>query len=250
MAEKYDFIVSLGENCISSGNLRRNKLQYESFPFDWIVIPFNQAVEMLQTHFAGFLELENLRLSARAENHDRYLDTVHQIEFVHDFDSDIEPIVNFEKIKNKYNRRIERLYRRINEAKSILIVVSSITPVSDGKLTEYQQRLQKIFPHCRLKLLFFELPQGEKSIKKQTISPAIEKIVISTPNPNDWNALREDYADCLRQYRLNFWSRLHYIWPDICFRLKKQFLKMAAFLVPFPAYRRHLHLKVKKNIFE
>mgnify|MGYP000095724045 CR=1 FL=1 len=250
MPRSYDFVVSLGENCISSGNLRRNKLQYESFPFDWIGISFEMAIQMLQTHFKNFLKLENLRLSARAENHDRYMDVIHQIEFVHDFDSNIDPAVNFEKVKNKYHRRIERLFQRLEQSRSILIIISSNRHLDNNILLKHWKELQAFCPQARVDLICFELPQGEKSVAETRVSEHIRRFTLTTPNPNDWNAMRDDYSRCLKSSRLKMTKRLKYLWPDFCFRFKKQLLKAAAFLIPVPEIRRRLRQKVKKNIFE
>lgn len=250
MPRQYDFIVSLGENCISSGNLRRNKLQYESFPFDWIGITLEQAVRMLKTHFKNFLELQNLQLSARAENHDRYMDVIQQIEFVHDFDSDTDPSVNFEKVKNKYFRRIERLFQRMDEARSILFVISSNRHIEDEILRQQWLELHKLCPQAKVDLICFELPQGDKSVKKCRISDQIQRFVLTSPNPNDWNALRDDYTECLKPFKLKAAIRFKYFWPDFCFHLKKQLLKAGAVLIPIPEIRRRLRQKVKKNVFE
>ncbi len=250
MSRSYDFIVSLGETCISSGNLRRNKLQYESFPFDWIVITLERSVQMLKTHFKNFLELQNLQLSARAENHDRYMDVVQQIEFVHDFDSDTDPSVNFEKVKNKYFRRIERIFQRMSEARSILFVISANRHIEDEILRQQWVELHKLCPQANVDLICFELPQGDKSVKNCRISEQIQRFVLTSPNPNDWNALRDDYTECLKPFKLKAAIRFKYFWPDFWFHLKKQLLKAGAVLIPIPEIRRRLRQKVKKNVFE
>ena len=250
MPRSYDFVVSLGETCISSGNLRRNKLQYESFPFDWIGITLEQAVQMLKTHFRNFLELQNLRLSARAENHDRYMDVVQQIEFVHDFDSNTDPSVNFEKVKDKYLRRIERLFQRLGESRSILFAISANRHIKDEILKQQWQELQNLCPQAQVDLICFELPQGNKSVEKHRISDHVQRFVLTSPNPNNWNDLRDDYTECLKPFKLKAAIRFKYFWPDFCFHFRKQLLKAAAFLVPIPGIRRRLRQKVKKNIFE
>lgn len=55
MKKTYDLILSIGSKCKISYNLRRRKLQLESFPFDWIYVPRISLVdELFASNFQNF----------------------------------------------------------------------------------------------------------------------------------------------------------------------------------------------------
>ncbi len=58
---KYDLIVSIGEDCACSAFLRNNKLQFPSFPFDWLMhANFETRVNLLMTNFSDFLNKDDV----------------------------------------------------------------------------------------------------------------------------------------------------------------------------------------------
>ncbi len=59
---KFDIVLSLGEDCGCTMYLRLAKLRKNSFPFDWLTnATFEQRIHLLETHFKGFLEKENMK---------------------------------------------------------------------------------------------------------------------------------------------------------------------------------------------
>ena len=47
--QSFDLFVPFGEQCITSWNLRKNNLQTESLPFDWLAhVKLNLALDLLQ----------------------------------------------------------------------------------------------------------------------------------------------------------------------------------------------------------
>ena len=127
--KKFDLVVSLGEDCACTSYLRRFNLQDFSFPFDWLTkASFETRINLLIDNFDNFLNKENLVLMQKPENtkvdnkHDYYKDTALDFYFYHDFKSNTDFEKEFTEVKNKYSRRIERLYNAIQNSERILFV--------------------------------------------------------------------------------------------------------------------------------
>lgn len=59
---KFDLVVSMGEDCACAMYLRKSSLRDASYPFDWLChATFERRIECLKNHFDGFLEKENMR---------------------------------------------------------------------------------------------------------------------------------------------------------------------------------------------
>lgn len=123
---KYDFIFSIGEACSCTSILRINDLQFQSYPLDWLYGGnIKTRTDCICNDFKDFINVEDLVKIGERENPcpcDIYLNAKNQIVFNHDFElhknlADIYPAV-----KEKYDRRIKRLYNNIQDANSILIV--------------------------------------------------------------------------------------------------------------------------------
>src|ERR1700694_5845458 len=50
----YDVPISLGSNCEVAHQLSENGYRPASYPFDWLVLPFDALCALLERHFAGF----------------------------------------------------------------------------------------------------------------------------------------------------------------------------------------------------
>lgn len=124
---KFDLIVSLGEDCACSSYLRRFALQECSFPFDWLTnAALSMRIQLLENDFDIFLKKENLHMIPRpvvSDVHcDYYEDKKTTLYFYHDFPIGIDLEESFSSVKEKYNRRIQRLYKMVNTSKKVLFV--------------------------------------------------------------------------------------------------------------------------------
>ena len=58
---KYNLFVSLGEDCACTSYLRDCKLQFASFPFDWLThASFEKRIELVCNNFKDFLNFNDL----------------------------------------------------------------------------------------------------------------------------------------------------------------------------------------------
>lgn len=108
----FDNIVSLGYLCWPARDMERLGFRSRSGPFDWVIsYEMEKVLELLENHFEGFLEYDNLYQNAEYPN--IYKDVRYNIQFNHDF-SERQSLENqLEAVQTKYKRRISRFYKDI-----------------------------------------------------------------------------------------------------------------------------------------
>lgn len=159
--QKYDLIFSLGGTCATSKQLRYRKLQFKSFPFDWLFHVderlFLFVADYFKTGFKDWFKKENLQeLSADERGnskHDQYKDIVSGFRFIHDFFKKYSFDVNYYKANRKYQRRIKRLLKYIKKSNTILMIADIDFEVVPSKLSEFINTVQSVFPQKTFDLL-------------------------------------------------------------------------------------------------
>ncbi len=202
--KRYDVIIPIGSICKTSQNLRNFKLQNESLPFDWILtLDINQVRDMLSSHFSGFLEQENMEFKGKeSEQTDIYMDTKTNIGFWHDFPHDIALSESFDKIKQKYNRRIERLYKLIEQSQDILFFrTNTIRPQSgydikeiiypktqepDEKIIQWVKDIRQLFPGKNISLLEVSVFNEPHNNQKKELADGITRVEIFSDIKYEW----------------------------------------------------------------
>lgn len=111
---QFKHIISLGHFCSVASDLEKIGLRSESLPFDWLITPeFENVILAIENHFDGFLDEEMLKQSKKTPRY--YKCSRYNFEFYHDF-SEFKPLsVQLPEIRQKYKRRIDRLYKAISE---------------------------------------------------------------------------------------------------------------------------------------
>lgn len=180
---KYDLIASIGDSCATSLYLRRNKLQFASYPLDWIgKDPFLWKVELLTHHFADFMNLEDFAPMERPEDGgdvhcDAYKNTRTGCYFWHDFPIGVPIEQSYPAIREKYQRRIERLFDRINKSQDILFIwFSPWSDLKDEELIAGQQKLADYFAPRNINILVIEDDKTTLEIKEHKLSDNITRI--------------------------------------------------------------------------
>lgn len=162
--KNYDFIFSLGEDCACTGYLRAQKLQEESFPFDWLTkASFDSRIELLINDFTDFINEEDFSIleknptSNTDQHYDYYNNEKTGFYFYHDFPVGEDFKKAFPSIKEKYQRRIERLYNRINNANSVLVVwLSRNKHIQNDNILRAHSELLNKFPNKIIDFLILE----------------------------------------------------------------------------------------------
>lgn len=104
-------VISLGYCCSPASELERIGLRRCSYPFDWLIIPFPGAVDLVENGFRDILSYELMAQHRCAR--ERYCNRRHNAHFIHDFDA-YRPLADqLDEVAAKYRRRIERFYSDI-----------------------------------------------------------------------------------------------------------------------------------------
>lgn len=168
MKEKfYDLILGLGEACACTDSLRRNNLQFFSYPLDWLYgSNFVDRIKIVESRFERFLEFDDLIYSHPVLSvRDAYYNTFNDLTFNHDFPQNVPLKVSFPLIKEKYDRRINRLLNLMDKANSILFVNVENPAILRGEnlkfgkeeiLVPVLNRLKCAFPNSNCELLYLE----------------------------------------------------------------------------------------------
>jgi len=133
--KRYDLIFSLGAACSCSIHLRRHGLQKYSYPFDWIYgSDFLGRVKILSNHFKGFIEYEHLecRQVLQEIKTQAYENTANNLVFNHDFPVDLDLKESYHSVREKYDRRINRLFLQLKKSRSTLCVYLE-NPIENNK---------------------------------------------------------------------------------------------------------------------
>lgn len=113
--------ISLGYSCQVAHQLNRANLRNCAFPFDWCFTPYNGLYLLIKNNFKSFFKKSNLKKLITDVQ-----ETGYGLTFVHDFPTiDSNELIEdgtkhiglisdnfleaYERVKDKYNRRIERL---------------------------------------------------------------------------------------------------------------------------------------------
>jgi len=170
---KFDLAVSIGEDCACSSYLRRFVLQEYSYPFDWLTkSDFNSRIELLLNDFKGFLNKEDLYEIKKPENlnsdkHCRYYaDKKYDFYYFHDFAADKPFNEAYNEVKEKYERRITRMYERIKAADKVLFIwrARGKTAIEEQIIKESYNRLSEKFGADKIYLLIMEYSEKEENI--------------------------------------------------------------------------------------
>ncbi len=164
LKDTYDFVFSLGEACPCSETIRSLNLQNASYPFDWLYGGnIETRTNLLISGFKDFINKEDLELVGQRKNPlpcDIYLNKKNNIVFNHDFAIDGNLDETYPQVKEKYDRRIKRLYERIDHANKILIMYIE-NPATKSKTKKvkplimqcYEKIVQK-FPNKEFRLAY------------------------------------------------------------------------------------------------
>ena len=196
----FDLIVSLGEDCACSSYLRKFNLQSASYPFDWLTnASLETRFELLLSNFEGFLDKKYLVYLEKKPDcindykNEYYMNTENKIIFLHDFPINMSFDEGHKFVFEKYQRRIKRLYKKIEKSKKVLFVwLGKNQSLENNEILEYQRKLTEKFKNKNIYLLILEnIPNyKEKDFKEEKISKKILKIkydikTTKVPHTND-----------------------------------------------------------------
>ncbi len=163
MLDKYDNIISLGEACFVATTLINLKLRQFSSPFDWVMgTGLKYRLDALLTDFNDFINIEDLS-KLDVDDPDTafhsYLNNKTGIVFNHEFHKNRTLEDEYPEVREKYDRRFQRLNELLSSQKSnLLIYMDFTTPkqkLTTDELIEYMVRINHKFKTNTIELLYF-----------------------------------------------------------------------------------------------
>jgi len=249
---KYDFIFSLGAACSCTQMLRKAQLQFASYPLDWLFgSDLAGRVDIVISRFERFLEIDDLSYShsERSISCDAYHNAFNDLTFNHDFEAGKSLNETFPAVKEKYDRRIKRLFDRIDQAKSVLGVYietpdSGISKYTKQDLENIHAKLKNAFPDKRFDLLYVSpdesLEHGQITIPSPVYGSGLDWVVTEYRyNKNDAPTYAPDshvLLKILKNYKLNL---------PLSFRLKRLLQRLYIRVIPIKSVRKKLKQKYR-----
>lgn len=127
MKKTYDLIYSIGYACASTAYLKMHFLRSFSGPFDWTTnTDFASHLDIILNDFKDFMNKEDFvshtNWQGEQDRCDVYINKKTNMVFPHDFLLDVPFDEIFPLVKEKYERRIARFYKKIQESEKVLLV--------------------------------------------------------------------------------------------------------------------------------
>ena len=195
--KKFDLIFGIGEACSCSQALRKCRLQYSSYPFDWLFgSDILTRVKIFTNDYKGFIDLEDLEDFGQTNKDEAHLCEIYynkknNIRFNHDFPYGKPLQESHPKVKEKYDRRAARQFKQIEQSKKVLAVYVQIPnnrqEVEDKTLIEVRNLIQKRFPEQEITLLYLYCNHENKDFKLKEIAEGVVKAEF------DYDAYNKDF---------------------------------------------------------
>lgn len=181
--QKFDMAFSMGFSCGGTMALRKAKLQFASYPLDWIGAPgIVQSARMIEGGFAGWFEKEDLQLVAvrgGSFQNNVYQNRKTRFGFPHDFPRFFRFEEKYLETAAKYARRVERFMKELGAAKTALAVYIErpINPrATDADLVEAKRILEAKFPAVKFELVYFFVDRGRKDFGETAVADGITAV--------------------------------------------------------------------------
>lgn len=175
--EKFDFVCSLGGNCMAASQLQQRGLRMFSLPFDWLYMKQNEIVlygliECFKNNFTNFMIKKNMHFIPQEEfpnngHPDRvfYQDTETKYYFLNHFDNELDVDNEFEKVKEKIDRRINRFLNCINNSNKILFLLSHVFYIENQPYIDFYNFLKEFYPNKEIYIKAVQFDSKEPSFE-------------------------------------------------------------------------------------
>jgi hypothetical protein len=156
----FDHIVSLGYNCEIANSILALSMRDAAYPFDWNFSKMWKINETMRLRFSNFFLKENLTIARYTKN--PAMEKDEGFTYVHNgaYDS-LQNIIEYEKEKEKYDRRILRLIELLDNGKPVLFV----RLVYEDKIEEHLEfikTIEEVYPNSLFRMVV--ICQGTNNI--------------------------------------------------------------------------------------
>ena len=184
--KQYDLIFGIGGACSCTQILRKCRLQFYTYPFDWLFgADIVTRANIVADDFAHFIDREDLDDTGRNNGDANNLCQVYHnhrndITFNHDFTCGKPLAETYGGVKEKYDRRIRRLMRQIESSENVLAVYLQIPndpeEVPDAVLREAHAVLKARFPRQNVDLLYLFCQHGNKNFSYRQLQEGLMRV--------------------------------------------------------------------------
>lgn len=182
---KYDLIFGIGGACSCSQILRKCHLQFYSYPYDWLFgADILTRAKILSDNYRRFIDFEDLE-DAGYDNKDKnnlcevFHNKSNDIVFNHDFRYGKPINETYDKVKAKYDRRIQRQLDQIEHSDNVLVLYLQIPNdrkiVDNKNLIESHEILKDRFPQQNITLLYIYCKHGSQQVRYEKIQDGLFK---------------------------------------------------------------------------
>lgn len=121
----FESFVSLGQNCPVAASMSKYGLRSWAGPFDWLItFDFKWILHFMENDFEDFLPRKHLKhLDGNESNGWQFMDEQSGFIFLHDYEYAFEG--EYDKLKQKYQRRIDRFLTEIRKPVCFLRFVAT-----------------------------------------------------------------------------------------------------------------------------
>ena len=270
--KQYDCIFSLGEACFIAIALKKNGLRTFFGPFDWMYgSNFKTRCDILISKFDNYFNKEDLEFKEYREANKMvtYRNTRTDIYYNHDFYSDLPFDYEYDIVKEKYERRINRLLKIISKAKKVLICYGDLANTkggasSDNEIIECVKKLNEVYAPAQIDMLYIrhnpKMKDGEVVFESVSDNVIIANTYSQNREPNNYLGNDVSLKAVLKNIKIKVRLRCHFskIWKKIYKiqegkkGLKFKFSGITIFKLKFPLvleyYKKKFVLEQKKNI--
>lgn len=180
LKKRYDFVFSLGHDCVPAAYLKELGIRTTSMPFDWLsAAPLESRVDLLVRRFSGFPGKEDMEARpdlVSSTSHLPFCDRRSGLVFLHDFTVGADFDVDFECVRERYARRCSRLVERLDLGGQALAVyfASGNEALSDRFLIEQTDLLRAAYPKSDINLLV--LRNERTRMRSRDVSTSVAEV--------------------------------------------------------------------------
>lgn len=177
---QYDLAFSIGHACACSMTLRAAKLQFASFPLDWITGgTIATRTALVTSGFDGWMDMADFEYLGTNPMNGLGMFRNRKTGFSHLHDFPDKPIAEgLPEVARKHRRRAERLMRLISSARNVLVVYLARpreSPPATEEFTESLAALRRRFPGTDFDLILFTC-DSERPFPSRLVSHPAEHI--------------------------------------------------------------------------
>ncbi len=199
----YDLAFSMGFSCGGTMALRAAKMQFASYPLDWIGAPgIVKSARMIESEFANWFEKDDLQFVAvrgGSFNNNVYQNRKTRFGYPHDFSRLVRFDEVYPEVAEKYARRVKRFLSDVRKSSSALVVYVErpINPCeSDETLAEAKRILETKFPNCTFDLVYFHLDEKQSAYEVREVAPGITSVTCNYAT-YDWGEISHKVKECV-----------------------------------------------------